>query len=98
MIQAGQSVTMNMVIGMNVFKRILSRALHMCDMAYIVFKYSVVLSCLMLAGSLLTLIAAGAPVIQDFNLYNTAMELLRLPSGVLLIGIIASVCIEDMKA
>ena len=94
----GQSVTMDTVMSMKVFKRIISRALHMCDTAYIVFKYSVVLSCALLAGSLLTLIAAGAPVIQDFNLYNTAVELLRLPSGVLLIGIIASVCIEDMKA
>ena len=82
---------------MKTLRRIVDRALRMCNMAYIVFLCALVLSCLLLCASLLTLIAAGAPHIEDFHLYNTALELLRLPSAVLLIGIIASVCIEDIK-
>jgi hypothetical protein len=53
-------------------------------------------SCLMLAGSLALFISSGGLSVFTYDIYYCAQELLKMPFIVLLIGIIASVCVEDI--
>ncbi len=54
------------------------------------------LSCLLLAGSLALYVSSGGLSVFTYDTYYCAEELLKMPFVVLLIGIIASVCVEDM--
>lgn len=69
----------------------------MCKTSYIVLKLSVILSCVMLAGSLILYIFSGGLSAFTYKIYYTAEEMLKMPFVVLLIGVIASGCIEDMR-
>jgi len=69
----------------------------MCRTSYLILKLSVILSCLMLAGSLILYIFSGGLSASTYKIYYTAEEMLRMPFIVLLIGVIASGCIEDMS-
>lgn len=68
----------------------------MCELSYRILKYSVIFSCVLLAGSLILYISSGGLSVSTYDMYYCADEMLRLPFVVLLIGTIASVCIEDM--
>jgi hypothetical protein len=81
---------------LSVFRNIFKRALNMCDLSYSIMKYALLFSCLMLAGSLSLFLFAGGFSVFTYGTYYCAEELLRLPFIVLLIGIIASVCVEDL--
>lgn len=70
----------------------------MCNISYLILKYSVILSCVFLAGSLILYIFSGGLSASTYEIYYTAEEMLRMPFIVLLIGVIASGCIEDMRA
>ena len=77
-------------------KKIWHRARKMCKPAYITLKVSVILSCLSFAAALVFTIISGGLTVETYNFYYIARELANLPFGILLIGIIASVCLEDI--
>ena len=54
------------------------------------------ISCAMLSLSLLILVYAGEFSIHTYALYQLSRELFNLPVAVLLLGSIATVCIEDV--
>jgi hypothetical protein len=78
-------------------KKIWHRARRMCRAAYITMKVAVILSCLSFAAALVFCIISGGLTVETYNYYYTARELANLPFGILLLGIIASVCIEDFS-
>ena len=75
---------------------IIKRAGQMCRPALIVLRISMVITILCLLTSLLLLLHAGDFSIDTYKLYEIAYEIYELPQGLLLFGIIISVCIEDM--
>lgn len=83
---------------MNTLRKILTRASKMCSLSYYILKFSVLFSCLLLTGSLILYIFSGGLSVITYSTYYTAEEMLRMPFVVLLIGVIASACIEDISA
>ena len=75
--------------------KLIDRIFDMCRLSYIIFKWMLLISCAMLALSLLILVYAGGFSIHTYTLYQIARELFNLPVAVLLLGSIASVCIEE---
>lgn len=78
-------------------QRILTRAGRMCDRAYLVQAFTALLALAMLILSLLLNILTGELTADTYPLYCLSRELFRLPAGILLIGIIGAVCIEDIE-
>lgn len=83
---------------MGTFKRILDRASKMCDLSYYILRFSIIFSCVLLLGALVLYIFSGGLSVLSYETYYTAEEMLRMPFIVLLIGNIASACIEDVHA
>ena len=76
-------------------KKIYLRAMSMCDKAYIIFRYSLILSCILAFGALICLIAfdhSGARLAK-----NLAADMIELPAAILLVSIIGSAIIEDLS-
>ena len=67
----------------------------MSEAAYTILAFSLRLSCLMLLGSWLLLIHMGPLTPAVRVLYCTARELYTSPVGILLLGGIASVLLEE---
>ncbi|NMA37968.1 MAG: hypothetical protein GX942_06635 [Papillibacter sp.] len=81
-----------------VLKKIINRARKMCTAAYIVMKISVIMSCLSFTAALILCLVSGGLTVDSYSLYYMARELANLPFVILLLGIIASVCLEDVLA
>ena len=76
-------------------KKIYLRALAMNDKAYIIFRYSIILSCALSLCALFCLIAfdhSGARIAK-----NLAADLIELPAAILLVSILGSAIIEDIS-
>lgn len=76
-------------------KKIYLRAMSMCDKAYIIFRYSLILSCILACGALICLIVfdhSGARLAK-----NLAADMIELPAAILLVSIIGSAIIEDLS-
>lgn len=76
-------------------KKIYLRAMSMCDKAYIIFKYLLILSCILACGALISLIVfdhSGARLAK-----NLAADMIELPAAILLVSIIGSAIIEDLS-
>ena len=76
-------------------KKIYLRAMSMCDKAYIIFKFSLILSCVLACGALICLIIfdhSGARLAK-----NLAADLIELPAAILLVSILGSAIIEDIS-
>lgn len=78
-------------------QRILTRAGKMCDHAYFVQALTALSALAMLILSLCLRIHAGEFTADTYPLYCLSWELFRLPAGILLIGTIGAVCIEDIE-
>lgn len=78
-------------------RKILIRAGSMCDRAYLVQAATALLALALLLISLILHCAAGELTADTYRLYCLSKELLRMPAGILLIGIIGAVCIEDIE-
>lgn len=76
-------------------KRIYARAMGMCDMAYIIFRGALILSCVMACAALICLVIFNA----EGWLYakNLAADLIEIPAAILLVSIIASAIVEDLS-
>ena len=76
-------------------RAVVRRMLAMSEPAWTIFSRSLQISCMLLFCSFLLLLNAGSPV-QEHARYITALALYETPQGVLLLGLILSVCLEDL--
>lgn len=75
-------------------KKIFLRAMKMCDTAYIIFRYSLIISCLLLILSLICLVVFDSSGMLAAK--NLARDLLDTPAAILLVSGLGSACIEDI--
>ena len=80
---------------MKTAKMLITRILGMSTPAYIFLKSCLILSCISLGAAVVILFYAGDFSTESIRLYNLAQELQTAPQGLLLIGSIGSVCIEE---
>ena len=71
--------------------------LCMCDPAWYIFIRCIQLSCVMLFCAFMLLLSTADPV-KNYPQYMTALSLYETPQGILLLGIIFSVCLEDLHS
>lgn len=79
-------------------RAIIVRMLNMCPLAWYIFKRSLQLSVFLLLCALALLVEWGGSILERYDLYMTAAALTETTQAVLLIGVIASVCIEDFHS
>ena len=75
-------------------KKIYLRAMSMCDKSYIIFRYSLILSCILACSALICLIVfehSGARLAK-----NLAADMIELPAAILLVSVLGSAIIEDI--
>ena len=80
------------------FLKILRRAGQMCEPAYLVQKITALVALVMLLYALVCFISAEEWNKDTYSTLHLAWELFRTSAGILLIGIIAAVCIEDIHS
>ncbi|MGM9521269.1 MAG: hypothetical protein ACI3VB_02175 [Oscillospiraceae bacterium] len=61
-----------------------------------IYKISLILSCIMLAASLLILVYAGELTAHTYRLHYLGAELYRTPQAILLAASIGALIIDDM--
>lgn len=80
---------------METLKKFIRRLMGMSRPAYLIIKWGLIVSCLMLSASLVILITADGSGAEIYRLHKIAKELYSFPAAILLVVSIASVCIED---
>ncbi len=65
--------------------------------AYLVIKWSLILSCISAAAALAVRLYIGDFSIRTVRLFLLSEELLTLPQSILLLGAILSVCVEELS-
>ena len=78
-------------------KAVYRRMLQMCEPAWFIFLRSLQLSCLMLFCCLMLLWDLPTDAVRAHAQYILAMAMLESPQGLLLIGLLASVILEDQS-
>lgn len=76
-------------------RAIIVRMLGMCPMAWYIFKRSLQLSVFLMLCAFTLLVEWGGSIMVRYELYQTAVSLMETTQAILLIGVLASVCIED---
>ena len=76
--------------------RIIRRAGQMCEPAYCVQRFSALTALVLLLYALICFLSAEEWNADTYQTLLLAWELFRTSASVLLIGIIASVCIEEI--
>ena len=76
-------------------KKIYCRAASMCDTAYIIFRGSLILSCVLACAALICLIIYDTT--GGWWAKNLAADFIELPAAILLVSIIGSAIIEDLS-
>ena len=76
-------------------RAIIVRMLGMCPMAWYIFKRSLQLSVFLMLCAFALLVEWGGGIMVRYELYQTAVSLMETTQAILLIGVLASVCIED---
>ena len=70
---------------------------NMCPVSRLILRICLVISCLLLAGALLVFVYINYELTpQTYKLYLLAQEMLTMPSAILLVGTIGSVCAQDL--
>ena len=75
-------------------RAVVRRMLAMSEPAWTIFSRSLQISCMLLFCSFLLLLDTG-PLVQSYPQYITALALYETPQGILLLGLILSVCLEE---
>ena len=78
-------------------RAIVRRMLCMSDAAWYIFIRCIQLSCLLLFCAFMLLLDCGGSIMQRQQ-YMTAMALYEAPQGLLLGGLILSVCAEELQS
>lgn len=81
---------------MSVLTKIFKRAGEMCKQATAVMKLTLVLSCMCCAASIVMLILSNGPG-YSYDTYMVAIELSKLPQALLLVGVLGSAVVEDVR-
>ena len=79
-------------------KKTIHRMLSMCPDAWYIFICSVKLTAFVLLGAYLLLLRWNGSMAEGYTQYMTAMSLYEIGQALLLIGVIFSVCIEDVQS
>lgn len=77
-------------------KKMMDRIGKMCDAAYAVLKFSLMLSCMLMAAAAAAYAMSGGLTVATYRMYHIARELFSLPASILLVATVSSVCIEDV--
>ena len=77
-------------------KKIYLRAASMCDTAYIIFRGSLILSCVLAFAALICMIIYNT--CGDWWAKNLAADFIEMPAAILLVSIIGSAIIEDLNS
>lgn len=77
-------------------KKIYCRAAYMCDTAYIIFRGSMILSCVLALAALVCLIIYYNG--GGWWTKNLAADFIEMPAAILLVSIIGSAIIEDLNS
>lgn len=77
-------------------RKTLHRMLRMCPEAWYIFMLSVKLTVLLLFCAFVLLLECGGSIYEKYELYMTATSLFETGQALLLIGVLFSVCIEDI--
>ena len=77
-------------------RKTLRRMLSMCPEAWYIFMLSVKLTALVLFCAFALLLEWGGSIYEKYELYMTAASLYETGQALLLIGVLFSVCIEDV--
>ena len=77
---------------------ILRRMLGMCALSWSIFIRSIQLSCILLLGAVLLLIAWNGDMLGHYTLYMTALALNETAQAILLIGLLLPVIVEDLQS
>jgi len=78
-------------------KKTIRRMLTMCPDAWYIFITSVKLTAFVLICAFVLLIGWDGSMSEGYRQYMTAMSLYEIGQALLLIGVIFSVCIEDVQ-
>ena len=81
---------------MSNIKRLCTRLNQMTDNAYAILRGALLLTCTMTLCALALLLYSGGSLLQSFEAYKTAQELVALGAVTFLIGTIASAVVEDL--
>ena len=77
-------------------KKIYLRAASMCDTAYIIFRGSLILSCVLAFAALICMIIYST--VGEWWAKNLAADFIEMPAAILLVSIIGSAIIEDLNS
>lgn len=78
-------------------RKIICRMLEMCPDAWYIFITSVKLTAFVLTCAFILLLGWGGSMSEGYRQYMTAMSLYEIGQALLMIGVIFSVCIEDIQ-
>lgn len=79
-------------------RAIVRRMLCMSDAAWYIFIRCIQLSCVMLFCAFMLLLNCDGSLLMQRQQYMTAMALYETPQGILLGGLILSVCAEELQS
>jgi len=71
---------------------------NISNTSYILLKTGLMVSCFLLALSLILLLFGDGLTIEGYSSYLLAKELFSMPVSILLITVIGFVCLEDLAA
>ena len=78
-------------------RKTVHRMLAMCPDAWYIFITSIKLTAFVLLCSFVLLLGWSGSMAEGYTQYMTAMSLYEIGQALLLIGVILSVCIEDIQ-
>ena len=78
-------------------RKTVQRMLSMCPDAWYIFITSIKLTAFVLVCAFVLLLGWGGSMAEGYREYMTAMSLYEIGQAMLLIGVIFSVCIEDVQ-
>ena len=78
-------------------RKTIRRMLSMCPDAWYIFITSVQLTAFVLICAFVLLLSWGGNMAEGYCQYMTAMSLYEIGQALLLIGVLFSVCIEDIQ-
>ena len=79
-------------------RAIVRRMLNMCPEAWYIFRRCFQLSAFLMICAFALLVEWGGSIMERYELYMTAVSIMETTQAILLIGVIASVCIEDFHS
>ena len=80
------------------FRKILRRAGEMCKPAYLVQEITALTALVLMICALICFLSAEELNADTYGTLLLAWELFRTSAGILLIGIVAAVCIEEIHS